>query len=630
MIANLFFIILITAFIGLIIGGKLKWLRWVLFTALLTFLSIRLWSFYGKWGYVESYKLLSLGSINFTVNWGITKLGWFFAFFTTIVNLIISIFSIQKNLHEKDEWGIGVLWMLLAGANIAIFMSLDWITFFIAWEVMTWTSYFIITPGWKKSFKAANYYFLLSMFGTYAMIIGIWWLYSTPAIHTLNIAASIKGLAAFWHKSPWEAGTVALLFVVSFFAKSSVFPFHIWPAEAHAEAPDDFSPYLSGIMIKYGLYGIVLFVIPFFVQLQKLGSVGATVHGVPVLSYILAWIGAITAVWGTYKAIVSNDMKRLAAWSTVSNIGYATTAIFILTSNGVTGGIFHIVNHAIFKSTIFIALAAVKFRTHERDMHKLGGLATKMPITFLAFLIGIIAAAGIPPINGYASKWLIYQALLSGRFPFLTIMIFIASTGAFMYLYRALHSVFLGQLPEKFKNVKEVPVLMQIPMYIGILLMLGIGIFPGYVLKPIGLIVRAIGLTPMKVTNTTMFAFLSNVNGLKVSSVFGLSFLFAFILYLIGKSRHHVEPLDNYTAGQNPKDFGMTTEMYHFAYKFYEPFANLFKEIRIGVRYFYDAVVRDINLIGKSTASMFASNTMISSMIFIGGIVTIIIVGWLL
>ncbi|RKX67369.1 NADH-quinone oxidoreductase subunit M [candidate division TA06 bacterium] len=630
MILSLFIITLITAFVSLIIGGKLKWLRWLLFTALLTFMSIRLWSFYGNWGYTEAYRILSLGKIDFTINLGITKLGWFFAFFTTIVNLIISIFSIRKNLHEKDEWGIGVLWMLLAGANIAIFMSLDWITFFIAWEVMTWTSYFIITPGWKKSFKAANYYFLLSMFGTYAMIIGIWWLHSNPAIHTLNIANSITGLAKYWHTSPWSAGTIAFLFVMAFFAKSAVFPFHPWPAEAHAEAPDDFSPYLSGIMIKYGLYGILLFVIPLFIQMQRFSFAGATVNGVPVFSYILAWVGAITAVWGTYKAIVSNDMKRLAAWSTVSNIGYATTAIFILTSNGVTGGIFHIVNHAVFKSAIFIALAAVKYRTHERDMHRLGGLATKMPITFLTFLIGIIAAAGIPPVNGYASKWLIYQALLSGRFPFLTVMIFIASTGAFMYLYRALHSIFLGQLPEKYKNVKEVPVLMQIPMFIGMLLMIGIGVFPGYILKPIGQIVQKMGLTPMRVTNTTMFAYLSNVNALKVFNMFGISFAFAFLLYLIGKPRHHVEPLDNYTAGQNPKDFGMTTEMYHFAYKFYEPFANLFKNIRIGMRYFYDALVRDINLIGKSFASIFESSTMVSSMLFIGGIVTVIIVGWLL
>ncbi|RKZ07456.1 NADH-quinone oxidoreductase subunit M [bacterium] len=627
MILNLLIIALIISSVAFFIGAKLKWLRWLLFTGLLTFMTIKLWSFYGNWGYVETYSMFSLGNINFEINLGITKLGWFFSFFTTVINLIISIFSIQKNLHEPDEWGVGVLWMLLAGANIAIFMSLDWITLFMVWEVMTWTSYFIITPGWKKSFRAANYYFLLSMFGTYAMLMGIWLLYSNPLIHTLNIQSSIMGLTHYWAVSPWGAGAIVSLFIVAFFTKSSVFPFHIWPAEAHAEAPDDFSPYLSGIMIKYGLYGILLFIVPVFLHLSKAGT---TINGLPVLSYLMAWIGALTAVIGTYKAIISNDMKRLAAWSTVANIGYATTGIFILSSYGITGGLFHIVNHAVFKSAIFIALAAVKYRTHERDMHRLGGLATKMPITFLTFLLGIIAAAGIPPMNGYASKWLIYQALLTGKFPFLVIMIFISSTGAFMYLYRALHSVFLGQLPQKLEDVKEVPILMQLPMFIMMLLMIGIGMFPGYVLRPIGEIVAKMGLVPMKVTNTTMFAFLSNVDALAVFNMFALSFLVAFVFYLIGKPRHHVEPLDNYTAGQNPKDFGMTTEMYHFAFKFYEPFQNLFKSVKIDVKHFYDTVVKNVNLIGDGFSSIFTSSARSSSIFFMVGIITIIIAGWLL
>ncbi len=627
MILNWLTVSLGVALVALFVGKRAKIIRWTLFALYLTFLSWMLWTTYGMWDYRELYPIFSLAGVNFYLSFSITPLRWFFALFTTVINLVIAIFSIRKNLEENDELGIGTLWILLAASNLMIFVANDWITLFIAWEIMTWTSYFIITPGWKNSFRAANYYFLLSMFGAYSMLIAIWWMHALPGVNSFDISATISAVAELWVKSPFKAGMILALVLAGFLSKSAVFPFHPWPAEAHAEAPDDFSPYLSGIMIKYGLYGVVLFVAPVFIKIAH-SETGSTINGVPVYSYILAWIGAITAVVGTYRAIIENDMKRLAAWSTVANVGYIATALFILTPLGITGGIFHIFNHAIFKGMIFLALAAVKFRTHERQMHRLGGLAYKMPITFLTFLTGIIAAAGIPPMNGYASKWLIYQALLVSKFPFLTLMIFVASTGAFMYLFRALHSIFLGQLPERLSDVKEVPIIMQIPMIIGILTMMFFGVFPGYALKPIGEIVSSMGLTPIRTTPTTMFSVLSVVDATKVGGMFGLSFLIAFVLFLVGKKRRYVDMLDNYTAGQNPKDFGLTTEMYHFAYKFYEPFANMFSNIKINFKKMYDVIAKDFNLFGEWISSLFDSPTIVSTMVFVGTIVILIIAGW--
>ncbi len=625
MISRMILISLIVAIFNFAIWKKAKAIRWIIFSALLVYLVIQLSSLYGKWDYSESYTFLNGGGINFALTFHNYPLGWFFAFFTTLLNLVISIFSLYKNIFEKEEMGINVLWSMLAGANLMIFFSADWITFYIAWEYMTWTSFFIITPGWKKSFKAATYYFVLSMIGTVAMLVAIWWLYA--AVGTSNISQSITYLIQKWNTNGLEVGVIISLFVAAFFAKSSIFPFHLWPAEAHAEAPDDFSPYLSGIMIKYGVYGILLFVIP---VLAKVNAT-ATVNGIPVLAYIFAWFGAVTAVVGAFLAVISSDMKRLAAFSTVSNLGYIVTAIFTLTPLGIGGGLFHVVNHAVFKSAIFIALAAVKFRTHEREMHKLGGLATKMPITFLTFLIGIIGAAGIPPINGYASKWMIYQSLLQAKFPFLTIMIFIASTMAFMYLFRALHSVFLGQLPRKFENVKEVPILMQIPMFLLIGAMYIFGSYPGIVLKPINVILKNLGFHTLNITTDTIVGKFSSMNGTVISNVFLVTFIIGFIIYLMGKKRHHVEPLDNYTAGQNPKDFGLTPELYHFAKDFYKPFRKVFSffERNVSVYRFYQSFVDGLNAFGATMANMFKGTPRSASIYFIIGFVTLIIVGWL-
>jgi NADH-quinone oxidoreductase subunit M len=625
MIANMILISLIVAIFNFIIWKKAKLVRWIIFSALLTYLVFQLSALYGNWNYSETHTFLKGGGINFVITFHNYPLGWFFAFFTTLLNLTISIFSLYKNVFEKEEMGINVLWSMLAGANLMIFFSADWLTFYIAWEYMTWTSFFIITPGWKKSFKAATYYFVLSMLGTVAMLIGIWWLYGNAG--TFNIQSTIKYLISLWSTNGLAAGTIISLFVAAFFAKSSIFPFHLWPAEAHAEAPDDFSPYLSGIMIKYGVYGILLFIIPVLAHVNA----HATVNGIPVLAYTFAWFGAVTAVVGAFLALISSDMKRLAAFSTVSNLGYVVTAIFILTPLGFSGGLFHVVNHAVFKSAIFIALAAVKFRTHEREMYKLGGLATKMPITFLTFLIGIIGAAGIPPINGYASKWMIYQSLLQGRFPFLTIMIFIASTMAFMYLFRALHSVFLGQLPRKFKDVKEVPIIMQIPMFILMATMYVIGTYPGLVLKPINVILSNLGFHTLNVTTDTIVGKFSSMNGRIISNVFIASFIIGFIIYLMGKKRHHVEPLDNYTAGQNPKDFGLTPELYHFAKDFYKPFRDklAFFEKHMSVYGLYQGFVNGLNSFGATMANMFKGTPRSASIYFTIGFVILIIVGWL-
>ncbi|MEO0288873.1 MAG: proton-conducting transporter membrane subunit [candidate division WOR-3 bacterium] len=615
------------SFLSLFVRKKFNYFRWILFSiyTLLTLFFVYIWK--NDFYFSENYKILSLYGLNFSLNFKITPLGWLFSFFTTLLTFLISIFSIQKNQEEESEKIISFFWFYLIISNIGIFFASDFLTLFVFWELMTFSSYFVISPGWMKSFRAVNYYFVLSTIGAFFMLLGIGFLYA--GTKEFSIETGYLYLFTLFSKNPLLAVLITLTFILGFFTKSALIPFHIWPAQAHAEAPDDFSAFLSGIMIKYGLFGNLLFLVPLFLLIKEYPATQIITNKIPLFSHILAWVGAITSVVATFLAIESNDMKKLAAYSTVANIGYATTAMFTLSSYGIAGGIFQIVTHAIFKTAIFLSLAAVKYRTHEREMHKLGGLAYKMPVTFLTFLLGIIAAAGIPPLNGYASKWMIYQSLLAYRFPFLTVMIFLSSTGAFMYLFRALHSIFLGQLPEKFDDIKEVPILMQIPMYILMGLMLLTGVYPGIVLKPINSVLQFYNLQPLKLTYTTMFSTLSSVDSLKVFLTFAGSFAFAFILYLLGKPRKHVQPLDNYTAGQDPKEFGLTRELYHFALKFYEPFEHMFDSYRTDTKEFYDSFERKVNEIGKFLKETLSGNIRNSVYIFIFGLVIIILYGWL-
>jgi NADH-quinone oxidoreductase subunit M len=217
-----------------------------------------------------------------------------------------------------------------------------------------------------------------------------------------------------------------------------------------------------------------------------------------VPAYLLAVLGAVTAVLGTLLAIFQTDMKKLFAYSSVANIGYIITSMSALSVIGIQGALFHSVNHMIYGGAIFLTIAAVIYRTGEREMHKVGGLVYRMPLTFMTFLLSIIAAASIPPLNGFPSKWLIYHALMANRMVFVVIALVFASTGAFMYLFRMLASVFLGQLPDKYKDVKEVPLFMAIPMVIFMAAMMAIGVVPGIVMKPVNAVLQTLGYSTVR------------------------------------------------------------------------------------------------------------------------------------
>jgi NADH-quinone oxidoreductase subunit M len=519
------------------------------------------------------------------------------------------------------------------GANAGIFFAGDWFTFILSWELMGWSSYLIVSHGREESGKAGLYYFILSLIGTATLLTAIALLTSFVKAGNPNmgfseiivIQRSIDTVNSLWGINPIPI-VVTILLIITFFAKSAVFPFYMWPAKAHAEAPDDFSAFLSGIMIKYGAFGLIAFVLPMFAN-----YVGADYNGLPLPLVILGWIGAVTAVLGTLYAIRQNDMKRLMAYSTVGNIGYIITALSMNSSLGITGAMFHIFNHMVFKGAIFLTLAAVKYRTGIRDMHKLGGLAYKMPITFFTFLIGIIAAAGIPPMSGFGSKWLMIQSLFDRDFLFMVIPIFFASTGAFMYLFRGLHTILLGQLSPRFNSIKEAPPLQSIAMTILMLLVVAVGFIPGLVLEPIkeavssSLNFSGIESTMFSITGST-----SAINFTIAGGVFMGAFIIVLILFLIGKKRQVIkDPLDRYTSAEIPEEWGLTPEKYHFGLNFYDYFEKMVNPILNATSFdrLFKRIAYEIERLSGSIGRWF-KNISLSKITLFALIVLILIIGW--
>ncbi|MGI6384249.1 MAG: proton-conducting transporter membrane subunit [bacterium] len=281
-----------------------------------------------------------------------------------------------------------------------VVMAANAILFLVAWEVMALSSFALVTADHERrdSRRAAIIYLGATRAGTAFLMIGFLW-----AHH----------LTGSWVFSEWGiSGTGALAPALLIFAglatKAGCWPFHLWLPIAHPAAPAPVSALMSGVMIKTAIYVMIrLFVLDnHFV--------------VPLLGPILLVLGAISAFWGVLFALLQHDLKRLLAYHSVENIGIILMGLGVsllgrqhhlplLEQLGLAAALFHTLNHAIFKSLLFLGAGAVDACTHLRDIEKLGGLVHRMPWTTGAFVAGSAAICALPPLNGFASEWLLYQ-----------------------------------------------------------------------------------------------------------------------------------------------------------------------------------------------------------------------------
>ncbi len=569
----------------------------------------------------QSYSL-NLNFMNkvLPLSWNVTHLSIFMLYISVIFGTILTFYSLIDKSKMK-----GFLLLLILAANNWIFTTNDMIGFFFAWELMGWASVVSVLGGRdeKASRHAALYYALMSIAGSYSMFFGIFTLWRLTG--SFAISTNVAYLSSIVGVHPWWVIGIVSLFFVTFMIKAGIFPFHTWVPMAYAWAPDTFTPFLSAVMSKYGIYGMLLF-LP--ISLMEKGV--PTAFGLPWVNYIFMWIGVITAVVGTVLAFFQDDVKKLFAYSSFSNLGYIVAAIALFTPVGVTAGIYHAFNHLLFKGALFITLAAVISRTGTSKMSEMGGLWRKMPVTFFTFFVGIASAAGIPPFNGFGSKWLVYQAMIKQHLPFATVMLFLASTGAFMYLFKAFHSVFLGQRSHRYDNVKEVPVIGQIVEYFLMFAMIFFGLQPGYILRPIGAIVSSMGLKPLHVmSNGYVTGMFSNVYMPIIGWSLAVSFTFGFILFFISAKHKYVSQEDNYTAGQLPEEWNLTPETYQFSWKFYEPVESVFAPFfKVKVDGFFRGLADWTVATSSAIKEIFVSNAQMYAFFAVVGLIIFVIAGW--
>ena len=443
----------------------------------------------------------------FSVGYSIDALSAWFLLVLSTLGAPIALFSIgyarQPPLHQRSVF-LGIAFNILLASVELVFMASDVIGFLFAWELMTLaTAALVVTEHEVGSTRRAAYlYLVMSHVATGALIAAFFTLGSLSGSLTFSSV-----LAGGIVSGPLK-DLVFLLFFVGFGVKAGIIPLHIWLPEAHPAAPSSVSALMSGVLIKTGIYGIVRF--------------AAFGLGPPTLTWgvIVVAIGTASAVLGVLYALMQHDLKRLLAYHSIENIGIILIGLGAgmmavsagepaLAAIGIAAALYHVLNHAVFKGLLFLAAGSVVVATGTRQIEEFGGLLRRMPWTGAFFLLAALAISGLPPLNGFASEWLTFQALLYGfrsssdplvHFLFPVAGALLALTGALAAacFVKAFGISFLA-LPRSdgAAHAHEVTAVMLLPQAFLAALCVLLGLFPGVVVSHLANVMTALpGVQP--------------------------------------------------------------------------------------------------------------------------------------
>lgn len=420
-------------------------------------------------------------------------LGAGFLLLITGVSLLATVYSVgYMGIYRGKSPGTFYSLLLLFIAGMAgVVCVADWLFFIVFWELMTLASYFLVTfeRDDPAVARAGFKYFVMTHVASAGLIVAAVVLWRGSGSFAFQAHAS--GLMA----APSALRNVLLaLYFVAFATKAGIYPFGDWLPDAYPAAPSGVSAILSGVMSKLGAYGILRVFWGFFE--------GAAQNSMLTWGVIIASFGVMSAFLGGLTAMRENDAKRLLAFSSISQAGYIFLALGIwiafagrtglesLALLGLLGAGFHILNDAIYKSLLFMNAGSILYSTGTRDLGKVGGMSRVMPVAAAAGLVGVLSLSGLPPTNGFASKWIIYQASISGGIqfaPFIAaaVIAFFVSLTTLAYSLKFYCTAFLGPAAAGTDPV-PLPGTMSFAQAALALACLGIGLAPLWAMRLIG------------------------------------------------------------------------------------------------------------------------------------------------
>jgi len=400
---------------------------------------------------------------------------------------LMSVYSMPYMNHiigeNKEQFGLYYALLLLYSVGMmGAVLATNLIEFYLFFELMLIPSYFLIAKwGYGDRDRISFMYFMWTHIGALAFLVGILSIgylsgsFDLATIATQTLPGSLRGI-------------IVVLMVAGLLVKMAAFGLHIWLPHAHAEAPTPISALLSPAMIGIGGYAIVRIVMSLLPSAFFAISTALTVWAV------------ITMFYGGAMALVQDDVKRLLAYSSISQMGYILLGISSVQVLGVSGAMFQYVTHGLGKGILFMVAGAILLQAHGlRSISKMGGLASKMPITATAALIGFLAIMGIPPTTGFISEFLIFAGAFKEGFTLnsmlrigLSILGVISTAITAGYSLWAVKRIFFGKLPEELGNVTEPPITVTGPLLVLAIVSVVLGIFPDLVERMLLPAVKAI------------------------------------------------------------------------------------------------------------------------------------------
>lgn len=398
----------------------------------LTLCAIALLALFGYDG-AGSATILPLGLPWLGAHFRIDALSAFFLFVINLGGAAASLFALGYGRHEEFPQRVLPFYPVYLAAMNLVLLADDAFSFLVSWEFMSLSSWALVIAHHhiRENLRAGYIYLLMASFGTLALLLAFGLLAGADGNYAFDAMRTV-------HPSGDLAALVLILVLIGTGSKAGLVPLHAWLPLAHPAAPSHVSALMSGVMTKVAIYGFVR------IAFDLLGEPDWW-WSLPVLA-----AGGATAVMGVLYALMQRDLKRVLAYSTIENIGIIFAALGLAlafkahsmplaAALALTAALLHVFNHSLFKSLLFCGAGAVLTSTGERNMEKLGGLIHRMPRTAFVFLIGATAISALPPLNGFVSEWLTFQAiLLSPHLPSWGLKLMVPAVGALLALSAAL------------------------------------------------------------------------------------------------------------------------------------------------------------------------------------------------
>lgn len=509
----------------------------------------------------------SFSGFGFSLGWRFDALSWLFA----VVTLASALFASWYGAGEWLQRYTGSRRLLLSAlaANVLAMLLLlgsgDLLTLFVGWEATSWAGFLLMTLAGGVAREAALKYLVYAIAGAMALLAALVVLFQASGSFGFDDAATVlddMADARLWG--------LVLLFLVAFGAKLALLPLHLWQAPAYSETPAPGAVFLGAIVGRMGLFALAL------VLARLIGIAHLEVLAIPFTFLsaqdLVAWIAALTIILPTYTALRQNDARYLLAWHGIGQGGYMLLGLVLGTALGSAGGLLHMINYAATQATLLMAVFAVQHRIGHTDLNRLGGLVARMPLTFLALLMGIISLAGLPPMSGFVSKWMVYTALVQDGRPLLFVASVVGTLGTILSVYKLIHNLFLGQLRVEHERIDEAPLSMLIPMLACAALAFVTGAAPGLVLGWVAAAQAALGLPVLVYTLGGVESPQASLDMLWVVGVLFAGFgVGAILFYGAGGRTQRIHQLDNYAGGH----FLTAGMRYHYSDNFYAGLMHL-------------------------------------------------------